>query len=139
MWPSLTEQFRQRRPRFRAFRTTVDDRVVDEPAFEPAAPRPYRDFDPVLLHVGAGGEEQPALRHRAHAVILAPFIQALPVGRLAGLDPGLAQHRVDEAALRLVRGLARLPLPGDPLPRQPANGGIEAGEVKADAQGIDRR
>src|SRR5512132_2554990 len=113
--------------------------MVNEPAFEPAAPRPYRDFDPVLLHVGAGGEEQPALRHRAHAVILAPFIQALPVGCLAGLDPGLAQRGVDEAALRLVRCLARLPLPGDPLPGEPADGAIEARQVKADGQWIGPR
>src|SRR5512143_2497587 len=116
MWPSLTEQFRQRRPRLGPFRTAVDDKVVDQPAFQTTTPGPDRDLDPVLLPVGTGGEEKATHRHRATAIVLTAFVQPLPVGRLARLGPGLAQHGVDEAPLRLVRCLARLPLAGDALP-----------------------
>jgi hypothetical protein len=34
--------------------------VIDQPALQAPAPGPDRDLDPVLLHIGAGGEEQPA-------------------------------------------------------------------------------
>src|SRR5512147_1997672 len=117
MWPGLTEQFRQRRPGFRAFWAALNNNVIDQPAFQTAAPRPDRDLDAILLHVGAGGKEQASQRHCAHAVILAPFVEPLPIRRLAGFGPGLAEHGVDEAALRLVRRLAGFPLPRDPLPR----------------------
>src|SRR5512132_4694035 len=49
-----------------------------------------------------------------------------------------AHHSFDEAALRLVRCLARLPLAGDPLPGEPTDGAIEARQVKADGQWIGR-
>src|SRR5512134_2644511 len=100
--------------------------MIDQPTFQAAAPGPDRDLDAILLHVGAGGEKQAAARHGAAAEILAPLVEPLPVRRLAGLGPGLAEHGVDEAALSLVRRLASFPLAGDPLPRQPAHRAVEA-------------
>ena len=86
--------------------SAIDDDVIDEPAFEAAAPGPDVDLDAVLLNVGAGGQEQPARRDRADLPSLAALIEPLPVRRLAGLDPGLAEHAVLEAALGLVGGCA---------------------------------
>ena len=101
-------------------RPAVDDDMIDEPALQPAAPGPDVDLDAVLLHVGAGGQEQPALGHRAGRPALAAVVEPPPVRRLAGLDPGLAEDGVAEGADRLVRALRRLPRPRDPLPAQPA-------------------
>src|SRR5690606_23632028 len=106
--------------------------VIDEPAFEAAPPGPDVDLDPVLLHVGAGGQEQAAPRHRARGPGLTTVVESAPVRRLAGLDPGLAEDGVAEGADRLVRPLGRLPRPSDPLPAQPADRRVERREVEAD-------
>ena len=113
-------------------RSAVDDDMIDEPALEPAAPGPDVDLDAVLLHVGAGGQDQPALGHGAGRPALAAVVEPAPVRRLAGLDPGLAEDGVAEGADRLVRALRRLPRPGDPLPAQPSRRRVERREVEAD-------
>src|SRR4051794_37549821 len=95
--------------------------VIDEPTFETAAPGPDIDLDAVLLHVGAGGEEQSTPRNCADLPRLTALIEPLPVRRFAGLNPRQAQHAVLEAALGLVGDLRSLPHPGDIRPRKPAN------------------
>ena len=113
--------------------SAVDHDVIDEPALEPAAPGPDVDLDAVLLHVGAGGQDQPALGHRADRPALAPLVEPLPVRRLAGLDPGLAEHGVRKLRFASSVALRRLPRPGDPLPaeNQPDRR-VERREVEAD-------
>ena len=130
--PGPAEQRGERVPGRLVLRSAVDDDMIDEPALQPAAPGPDVDLDAVLLHVGAGGQEQPALRHRARGPALAPVVEPPPVRRLAGLDPGLAEDGVAEGADRLVRALRRLPRPRDPLPAQPADRRVERREVEAD-------
>ena len=119
-------------------RSAVDDDMIDEPALQPAAPGPDVDLDAVLLHVGAGGQDQPALGHGAGRPALAAVVEPPPVRRLAGLDPGLAEDGVAEGADRLVRALGRLPRPGDPLPAQPARRRVERREVEADRRRVGR-
>jgi hypothetical protein len=139
MRPGLAEQGGELAPGGRLAGSALKDEMVDEPAFQAATPGPDGNLDAIFLHVGVGGEEQAAQRHGVDPPILAPLVEPLPIGCLAGLRPGLTQHGVDEAALRLVRRLTGFPLPGDPLPRQPADRAVQAGEVKADRQRIDRR
>src|SRR5690606_8270829 len=71
MWPGPVEQRGQFRPRVMPVGPALDYDVIDEPAFQPATPGPDIDLDPVLLYVGAGGQEQPARRHRAGCPALA--------------------------------------------------------------------
>lgn len=56
------EQRGQVAPSLMPIRTALDHDMIDEPALKPTAPGPDIDLDPVLLHVGAGGQEQPARR-----------------------------------------------------------------------------
>ena len=132
MRPGPVQQRGQFRPRVVPVRPALDDDVIDEPAFQAATPGPDIDLDPVLLDVGPGGQEQPARWHRAGCPALAPVVEPLPVGRFAGLDPGLAEDRVAERLDRLVRPLRRVPCPHDPLPAQPADRRIERREVIPD-------
>jgi hypothetical protein len=120
-------------------RPALDDDVVDQPAFQSAAPRPDIDLDPVLLDIGSSGEEQPGRWHRAGCPALAAVIEPLPVGRFPGLDPCLAEDGVAERLDRLVRPLSRVPCPHDPLPTQPADRRIERREVIADRGRIGGR
>ena len=90
------------------------------------------DLDPVPLHVGPGGQEQPARRHRAGFPALAPVVEPLPVRRFAGSDPSLAEDRVAECLDAPSSDPAPLPRPHDPLPTQPADRRIERREVEAD-------
>jgi len=76
--------------------TALDHDVIDEPAFQPATPGPDIDLDPVLLHVGPGGQEQPARWHGAGCPALAAVVEPLPVRGFPGLDPCLAEDRVAE-------------------------------------------
>src|SRR5690606_25786298 len=75
--------------------------------------------------------------HRADGEVLAPLVEPLPVGRLAGLDPGLTEHAVLEAAPGLVGG-GRLPHAPDRLPGEPADRRVERREVEADRRRIGR-
>ena len=90
-------------------RPALNHDVIDQPAFQPPTPGPDVDLDPVLLHIGPGGQEQPARWHRAGFPALAPVIEPLPVRRFPGLDPGFAKDRVTERLDRLVRPLGRFP------------------------------
>src|SRR6202043_4208646 len=101
MRPGPPEQAGQFAPARLALRTAGDHNVVDEPAGQAAAPGPDRDLDAVLLDVRAGGQEQAAARHRADAPGFAPLVEPLPIGRFPGLDPGLAEDTILEAALGL--------------------------------------
>jgi hypothetical protein len=139
MRPGPVEQRGQLRPRVVPIRPALDHDVIDEPAFEPAPPGPDIDLDPVLLHVGPRGQEQPARRHRAGRPALAPVVEPLPVRRFSGLDPGLAEDRVAERLDRLVRPLGRVPCPHDPLPAQPADRRIKRREVIPDRGRIGGR
>ena len=114
-----------------------DHDVIDQPAFEPPTPGPDIDLDAVLLDVGARRQEQAAARHRADLPGFAALIEPLPIRRLAGLDPGLAQHAVLEAALGLVGG-GGFPEAGDVLPGQPPDRRIERRDVKSDGAGVLR-
>ena len=114
--PAAAEHLVERLPAGFVSRTAVQHDVLDQPAFQAAAPCPDVDLDAVLLDVGAGGEEQAAGRNAARLPVLAPVMQALPVRRLAGLDPGLAENGVAEGLDRLVRPLGRLEGAGDRLP-----------------------
>ncbi len=64
--------------------------VLHQPGSLAAPKRPDRHLDPVLLHVGAR-------RHRADGIVFATLQQALPVGCIALLDPGLAELDVAES------------------------------------------
>ena len=81
--------------------------MIDEPALQPAAPGPDVDLDAVLLHVGAGGQDQPALGDGAGRPALAAVVEPAPVRRLAALHPALAERGVDEGLHRLVAAGAR--------------------------------
>jgi len=129
--PAPSEQTSEFVPGLRPLGSPFDHDMVDEPALEAAAPGPDRDLDAVLLDVGAGGEEQPAVRDGPERPGLAPLIEALPVWRLAGLDPGLAQYAVLEAALGLVRG-GRFRKARDIRPGEPADRRIERRDVESD-------
>src|SRR5690606_28956428 len=76
-------------------------------------------------------------RHRAECPILAPLVEPLPVWRFTGLDPGLAEHAVLEAAPGLVGG-RRLPQAGDLRPAHPADRRVERRDVEPDRAGIPR-
>ena len=118
---------------------TLDNEVIDQPAFQPAAPGPDIDLDPVL-------SERPRQRSGTSppsgtvpASSLALVRQALPVRRLARLDPGLAEDRVAKRLDRLIRPLGCIPSSHDPLPAQPADRRIERREVIADGIRVRRR
>jgi hypothetical protein len=60
--------------------------MIYKPAFEPAAPGPDINLDAVLLHVRAGGQEQPAALHCPRGPAAAPVVEPSPVA-LAFLTP----------------------------------------------------
>ncbi len=86
----------------------------------------------------------PAVRKRPPAgtvpgrPFLAPVGQPLPVRRLAGLDPGLAEHGVAEDPLGLVAARGRLLVARDVGPALPARRRIERRQVEADRPRILR-
>src|SRR5581483_1130736 len=135
MWPSLAQQSLKCIPCLGLLGSAFDHDVIDEPAFETPAPGPDVDFDAILLDVGAGRQKQAAARDRADLPRLAALIEALPVRRLAGLDPRLAEHAVLEAALGLVGG-RRFPEPSNVLPGEPPDRRIERRDVKPDRAGV---
>jgi hypothetical protein len=94
--PGSAEQVCQLLPAGGVGASTFDHHMIDKPGLEPAPPGPDIDLDPVLLHVGPGRQEEPARRHGARLPRLPPVMEPLPVGRLAGLDPGLAENGVPE-------------------------------------------
>ena len=116
MPPGSVQEPGKRFPGLLAFWSALDHDVIDEPAFELPAPGPDVDLDAVFLDIGAGGQKQTARRNRAGFPAFAPFIEALPVGGFACLDPGLAQHGVAEGPNGLVGTLCGLPRSGDALP-----------------------
>ena len=65
MRPRATQQQRKPVPCRGMFGPTVDDNMIDQPAFEAAAPRPDIDLDAILLNIGAGGQKETALRYRS--------------------------------------------------------------------------
>src|SRR5690606_41546700 len=116
--------------------TALNHYLIDQPAFQPATPGPDIALDPVLLHVGPGGQEQPARWHRARFPCLAPVVEPLPVRGFAALDPSLAEDGVAECLDRLIRPLGRLPATGDAGPAEPAHRRIERREVVANRRRI---
>ena len=137
MDPCLPQQRGQPIPARRVIRSTRNDDVIHEPAGHTPAPGPDIDLDPVLLHIGASRQEQPAcgdLRRESKA----PIREALPFRRFAALDPGLAQQRVARSTQHLVRALGGQPVPCDLLPALPADRRIEGREVEADGMWIGR-
>ncbi len=139
MRPGLAEQGRQLRPRRRVAGTAA--RITTWSTSQLSSPRPQAQIETSIRSFCTSA---PAVRNSPpcgtvpRRNVLAALVEPLPVGRLAGLGPGLAQHGVDEGPLGLVRGLAGLPLAGDPLPRQPADRRVEARQMKADRT-ADRR
>ena len=124
MLPALVQQGGELPPDLRLARLAHQHPVVDQPAGLAVPPGPNADLDPVLLHVGPGGQQEPSFGHRAHEPVLAPLVQALPVRAVAGLGPGFAQDRVDEGTMGLVRPTRLLVEGGDPRPAQPAQGRV---------------
>jgi len=104
MKPSPTEKERECVPCRGVFGPAIDHDVVDQPALKSSPPSPDIDFDAILLDVGAGGQEETAMGHGFDLPVFATFIETLPVRGFTGLDPGLAEHTILEAALRLVGG-----------------------------------
>src|SRR5690606_3475869 len=100
---------RQLVPSIMPIRPALYTHVIDEPALKPSAPGPDIDLDAVLLDIRARRQEQPARWHRAWPPRLAAVVEPLPVRRLAGFDPCLAEDSVAERLDRLVGALGRLP------------------------------
>jgi hypothetical protein len=130
MRPSSAEQCRQRVPARLVLGAAVDDDMVDEPALQPAAPGPDVDLDPVLLHVAASRQDQPASGHGARLPSPPPVRQSPPVRRLAGLHPGLAERGVDEGLHFLVAGGPRRQ-EGAHHRLEPHPGRVDLAEVEA--------
>src|SRR5690606_27212147 len=82
VWPSPGQQARELIPGLATLGAALDHDVIDRPAFKAAAPSPDIDLDTVLLHIGAGGQEQAATRNTADLPRFTALIESLPVRRL---------------------------------------------------------
>src|SRR5690606_32879831 len=139
MRPRPVEECRQLVPSVMPVRPALDHDVIDEPALKPSPPGPDIDLDALLLDIRARRQEQPARWYHAWPPRLAAIVEPLPVRRLAGFDPCLAEDSVAERLDRLVGALGRLPAARGPGPAEPAHRRVECREVVADRRGISGR
>src|SRR5690606_33300246 len=139
MRPRPVEEGRQLDPSVVPGRPALDTHVIDEPALQSSDPCPDTDVSSVLRDIRARRQEQPARWHRAWLPRLAAIVEPLPVRRLAGFDPCLAENGIAERLDRLVGALGRLPAARDPGPAEPADRRIERREVVADRRRISGR
>src|SRR5918996_884005 len=128
--PVPDEDTIQLRPDLGPSGIALDHVVVDRPALLASAPGDHLDLDPVLLHVDPGGNEEARVGHHTDAVILAPLVQPLPLGRLGLLLERQPQHRVDEPLHEVGRLLRLLIHLGGIGPAEPPGRAVEAGEVE---------
>ncbi len=105
--------------------------IIDRPRLLAPAPRGNLDLDAVLLDIRASRKEQPARRHSADLVRLAPVVELLPLRRFAEQRPRLAQHGVDEDLKQRRVFLRLLELLGGVAPREPTDRTVQAGDVEA--------
>ena len=121
-----------RREGLPVLRPPAGDLVAHGPRLE-AAPIPdHLDLDPVLLHVGAGDEEEDAAGHRADLVALPPVVQPPPVGRLVLFGKRQSQHEVHERAEQARVALRLLVLLRDPGPTRAPDERVRLPDAEAD-------
>ena len=139
MQPCLAQQIAELLPAGRIAGPTLYHHVIDQPAFQPAAPGPDIDLDPVFLHVGAGGQEQapsgtvpgfqssftPCRRCQSGASPVSNQVSPRIVFRNARIASSLPCAVSHARAIR--------------VPAEPAHRRIERREVIADGQRVGRR
>ncbi len=76
-------------PNSRLGRLPCQHLVIYRPGLLAATPGHHLHLDAVLLDIDSRREEQPAIRHVADAIVLAPIIEPLPVRGLSPQRPRL--------------------------------------------------
>ena len=136
MLPGLGEHLVELGPDRLLGRVTIQNQVVDGPRLLARSPTHDLELEAVALDVDPTCQEDRASRNRPGPVLLAASVEALPVGRVPLLLPGLPQHRVDEhlELRRVTQSLQEL-LDGV-LPAEPTDRAVQRRQVVAAHVGV---